>query len=279
MDNNINDVVPEDSSPVPHTDYKSESTDFVTDPSIAYREVVFLGSYPLETIIESIRTQFEDYINLEDKTNYLEIFYTQVIKSYQAIYSDEGNENPQEMIEALENIYDQFMDMMVSQFETRLGIGISGIDEGQISNDDVYYILSRMYEYFILKARNNFKIAIATSLITTVRSMMNTENIDDTFFQKLQELLEAYNPLITNIEPLQFITFTGDREVRELFLTDRIVGNFLMKYSPKLYQNEDLAVEIINYVTAYPDLGKEFDTNKKLETEDNLNGGSTEYQN
>ena len=275
MSNDKNEMVPEESSPVP-SNYKTENTDTIIDPSVATRETIFLGSYPFETILESIQSQFENYINLEDRTNYLEIFYNQFTKSYQALYQDDGNENPQEMSEALDQIYNQLIQTMINLLDIRLGLGINGFEEGQVSTDDLHYILSRLYEYFILRARHNFKIAIATSLSSTVRDMMENSKIDDTYFTKLQELLELYSPLISNIPPTEFIRFTGEREILELFETHRVVGNFLLKYSPKLYQNEDLAVEIINYVTAYPDLGKDLNSDQKSETEDNTNGRSTE---
>ena len=48
---------------------------------------------------------------------------------------------------------------------------------------------------------------------------------------------------------MEFLRYIDDNEVFELFNSNKVNGNFLRKYSPKLYQNEDLKVEIINEIT------------------------------
>ena len=72
---------------------------------------------------------------------------------------------------------------------------------------------------------------------------------DKEYFNTIREMLKEYSPLIIAMGPMEFIRYNKNDIVRELFDNGRVSGNFLRKYSPKLYDNEDLEVEIINQVT------------------------------
>jgi hypothetical protein len=41
---------------------------------------------------------------------------------------------------------------------------------------------------------------------------------------------------------------TGGNEVLELYEASKVVGNFLKKYSPKLYANEEFKMELVSYI-------------------------------
>ena len=48
---------------------------------------------------------------------------------------------------------------------------------------------------------------------------------------------------------MEFLKYRGDQEIIQFFENGKVVGNFLRKYTPKLYQNEEFEVELINYIT------------------------------
>jgi hypothetical protein len=193
--------------------------------------------------MENITDQFQDYINMEDDTNYVHIFYQQLSNSYEAIDSDDSHEYPQEAKECLDTIYTAFIDTMLHLFATRLYIAINNIEN--INKEDLEFIIQRTYEYFILNAKKNFKTVIST----TINGMITDSADDNEYFQQLQSLMELFSPLIQKVTATEFIQLTGDKEIYELFTNHQIIGNFLRKYTPKLYQNELFAVEIVNYTT------------------------------
>jgi len=234
----------------------------VINDSTSIAEQAFVGDHPLITIIDGTRQQFSNYMSQDaDQTNYLEIFYDQLAHSYQVLEERHDLVRSQDMKESLATTYDQFVDLLGTLISEYLGIGIVDLEEGTMSPSDSTYVLTRIYEYFILQARRNFKVAIATSVNAAIR--LNRSINSDNYFEHLQELLEDYSPLITNIMPMDFLNFTGDRELIELYANGRIGGNFLLRYSPKLYQNQDFVVELINYITAHQNLGSDFDSRFK----------------
>lgn len=216
----------------------------ITDFSQLINEHAFLGEYPAQTIFEGIQTQFEDYINISDKTNYVDIFFNQMDISLEAttlVYE----EHPKETKDVLLALYHQFVDHLRNLFETRLTITIPELVSDTVCSEDLEYIIRRLYEFFILDARNNFKVVISKDLNKQLDKGAND------YFQQIQELINnTYSPLITSITPAEFLRYRGDTEIINLFENSQVVGNFLRKYSPKLYQNEEFSIELVNYITS-----------------------------
>jgi hypothetical protein len=222
-----------------------DSNDSLSDFSELIKERSFVGVFPLETILEGIRKQFEDYINLEDVTNYVEIFYKQLNDSFNRLRDDDSEEHPQEIKEVLDGYYNTFVDLIKSLFEDRLTIVIRDL-ETEEDDEEVEYVIKRLYEFFILGARRNFKTVISLSII----SFMQKEYKDDEiFYQEINDQIDNYSPLISILSPEQFLNYCGDKEIIDIFKNDKASGNFLRKYSPKLYKNDDFLVDIINRIT------------------------------
>lgn len=234
------------------------------EPSMADRQIdiseamerdAFLGDTPLEKILEGIETQFDDYINMDDTTNLVDIFYEQLAKSRDAVDSDDEEEYPQEIKDALDRIYDKFIAFMVKQFSERLTITITCVEDEDVDPDDLEFIIRRLYEFFILGAKNNFKVVIAGDINARLKGLLQQN--ESLYFQKVQELMIFYSPILSEIKPSEFLQIRGDIEIMELFENGQVAGNFLMKYSPKFYQNEEFQVEVINYATMCSQFGKE----------------------
>lgn len=206
------------------------------------QESAFLGNYPFNIIIDGIKSQFDNYVNLNDRTNYVDIFYKQLNESYDKIKLDD-EPRPVEIREVLDGLYLRFIDTMSNLFETRLHISIAVIEDGEIYSPEVEYTLRKLYQFFILNARLNFTIAISYNII---QSLGTTISDIDEYTNSITDMIDDFIPLITTITPIQFLKYCGDLEVSEMFECGKFNGNFLKKYNPKLYQNEDLVVEIIN---------------------------------
>lgn len=214
---------------------------------------IFIGVYPLDTIYEGIEGQFIDYINIEDKTNYVDIFYVQLENSINAIKEDENEFHKDELLKKLEEIKDEFHRRIENLFETRLTITISAVDDLLTPDiDEVEVVIRKMYEFFILNARNNFITVIASDI-----SLKNTIPLDDkSFFNQMEIEIQKYSPLLTCITPTKFLQYCEEDDILGLYEDGQVIGNFLRKYSPKLYQNEELKVEIISELTYLNDLKK-----------------------
>jgi hypothetical protein len=194
--------------------------------------------------MESIDKQFIDYIDMEDKTNYVDVFYEQLYTSYRKINEDDGEEFPVESNEALNSIYNTFKDHMKDLFYTRLTLSIPVLEEDG-EPEDIEFMIRRLYEFFILGAKDNFKSVISIKVCESLRGITD----DKEYFNKVNSLLEDYSSLITIISAAEFLRCRGDGEIIELFTTGAINGNFLRKYSCKLYKNEEFKVDLINYIT------------------------------
>ena len=229
------------------------NADIPTSHEDVVKTNVFVGEIPLNMIIEGIETQFNDYINIEDKTNYVDIFYDQLHDSYERA-TDDKETFQEEMINALDDIYQSFIDKIVELFNIRLTLTIADIESEASDKDDIEFIIRRLYEFFILDARNNFKVAIANDV-----KMRIGNNIKDPkeYFNTLRNLMTSYSPLITTFGPMEFLKYRGDQEIIQFFENGKVVGNFLRKYTPKLYQNEEFEVELINYITMVQQIKEE----------------------
>lgn len=217
-------------------------------------QTIFLGDTPFSVILESIENQFQDYINMEDDTNYVDLFYEQLHASYDALEKDEEEEHPEEARDVLDHIRDQFLSKMETLFAQRLTLTIMALDAEAIDEEEAEYVIRKLYEFFILGARENFKSVIAKDVNAKILTLIE----DDTkYFETVKDMLTSYSPLVTAIGPMEFLKYQGDQEVYDLFDDGKVTGNFLRKYSPKLYQNEEYEVELINYITMYGQLKEE----------------------
>ena len=68
------------------------------------KESVFKGETPFQVIIEGLTEQFDDYINVEDRTNYVDVFFNQYHDSVNAILTEDADDHPEERKEII-NIY------------------------------------------------------------------------------------------------------------------------------------------------------------------------------
>lgn len=208
-------------------------------------EHAFLGEYPYATIIEGITDQFDDYINNEDPTDYVDIFYDQMVESYKAI-DDEEEVHPQEVRDVLDRLKSSFVDFMFNKFQTRLAITIMAVDNEETAEDEVELCLRQCYEFFILNAKKNFKVVIARD----IQNKLTDSPKDDTYFETIRNIIdEEYSPLMKHIDCRQFIQYCNDEAMLALFDENQITGNFLRKYSPKLYENDSFYVNLVTYIT------------------------------
>lgn len=216
------------------------------------KDTVFKGEYSPEVILEGLHEQFENYINTEDHTNYVDIFFNQYHESYNYIMTEDADDHPEERNEILSNILDKFISEIAEMFDQRLGITITAIESGSTNIDEIEPIICKLYEFFILNARNNFIKAISGNMISKL-----PKNIEDNreFIRECNSLIMEYNPLIITITVEQFMKYCGgDELIVDNIIDNKWSGNFLKKYSPKLYQNENLTADIITNVAILYDM-------------------------
>ncbi len=215
---------------------------------LTYEEInkdeIFVGEIPFQVILENIEEQFSDYINQEDKVNYIDIFYEELDQSY-ALIKDDEEEHPEEKKEILDNLHQKFLETIGHLFEMRLAIHIRDLED-ETNNSDLRIILRTLYEFFIINARNLFINVISHDILKSLGVGISD---DQEFFQKVEELLYLYSPLIINITPVDFLKYGGGEEIQNMYDDGEVIGNFLRKYSPKLYQNEEFKIDLINQIT------------------------------
>lgn len=244
------------------------------DEPIDYMQFIeanaFIGDTPYGVIKESITTQFEDYINLEDTTNYVELFYQQIHASYAAI-DDEEEIHKDEVREIVDSIQADFVTFMKGLFERRLAIALMDIESETLDYDNIEFAVSIVYDFFILHARNNFINVIYRDIKTKIKSLVDNEDVSDkVYFDTINEMLKEYSPLVLAVTPMHFIQlseYTQADELIDLFSDGRISGNFLRRYSPKLYANEELEVDIINHITMAQQLRRDLTDGDSAATE------------
>lgn len=221
-----------------------------SDQPIQYSELIqesaFLGEFSFPTILEGIQKQFEDYINIEEKFNYIDIFYNQFKLSYDRIKNDLGEEHPMEIKEVLDRIYQTFLDTIQQLLKMRLTISIPEFEAGSMHPQDLEFTIRKVYEFFILGSCDNFKAVITTDVLSNMGPM--GEN-DEEYFQFIEDQMEKYSPLFTTITPTKFLHYCKDEEILNLYESGIIAGNFLRKYSPKFYQNEEFRIQVVNQIT------------------------------
>ena len=244
----------EDYNPLANNlDIDRESDDAV---DLSFQDVMyercFIGDTPFKTILESLENQFNDYINLDDKTNYVDLFYDQMKQSYEHI-QDVGIDID-EYKEILDKILQEFYDFIKLHFEQRLMITITELYYTSFNKDRIDYIIRKLYKYFILNARKNFFKLITTDISSKIKTVRLS---DDDFYNLVSDMLTQYSPLIRSVGPLEFLRLTDGEEIAELLENNEICGNYLRKYSPRLYKNKDFEVEIINEIIMNEDNNKE----------------------
>ena len=233
-------------------DFKETGMDSMSggDEPIDHTELIeksaFLGEYPYDTIAESITDQFNDYIGSDDRTNYVDIFYEQLHASISAVNDDIGEEHPSDIKDALDIIHDRFISLMKNLLEQRLSITIMTIDSEEFDRNQIEYAFRRLYEFFILNAKHNFLTVISKDINSKMKTVIED---DREYYRTIRNMLTAYSPFVTEVGPMEFLKYCNNQEVYELFEDGKVSGNFLRKYSPKLYQYEEFEVEIITHIT------------------------------
>jgi hypothetical protein len=228
---------------VDNTTSTAVEDDKPVDRSDIIQDRAFRGEYSYDTIIEGITNQMSDYMNLEDDTDYVSEFYNQFYDSYDFILNDDQEEYKDDAIEYIFGLKDKFTDFIRIIMEKRLNISI---DEDKVDAVDMEWTIRHLYEFFIIGARENFKTCISKDVIERIS---NDDELDDKeYFQTIDSLMDLYTPLL-QMTPTEFLKYRGDEEVIKLFDTGMVSGNFLRKYSPKLYANEEFKVELINHIT------------------------------
>lgn len=213
-------------------------------------ESVFLGEYPFEVILEGITSQFENYIGNEDTTNYVEIFYVQYHESIDYLNGDDID-NPDLKKEILYRRLDEFISKIAELFEVRLNISIADIDKGDLNLDKVEYIIMVLYDFFIMNARKNFLTVISKDIGNKINTIIEDNR---TLMSTIDDMMRFYSPLIIDLSPIEFLRYINNKDVTELFENCEFTGNFLMKYSPRLYQFPEYEVEIVSQIISILEL-------------------------
>lgn len=206
------------------------------------QDTVFFGDYPLEDLKLRIKEQFENYISMEDDSNFFEIALNSFQYSLEVI-EVEFDEYTLERKELLSNMYLDFINYIINLIEEHLTVSIPDYETGLLSRAEAEYIINEVYKYFILKARKNFKKVITNELKGQLKSL---EDNATKYLEKAQEIILNYGGIITQVSLPQFLQITKAEQIYELYENGQIIGNFLRRYSPRLYKHPDYLVEILN---------------------------------
>ena len=210
----------------------------------ALRSTVFFSDYDLDVLEEFIEDQFTNYTKGEDTTNYFEDTI-QAFKYSEEVIEVEFDEYTQERRQALTEMYDEFIDFMVLLIEKKLKISIPDYEPERLPKEDLEYIIDEIYKFFILNARKNFRTFITNSVIEE----LSDELIKDSgeYYNRATEVIQNYFSILP-ITPEEFLLKLKQDQLLELYSDGRIAGNFLQKYSPKLYRHDDLLVDILTQI-------------------------------
>lgn len=119
------------------------------EPQDAETEVL-LSDLPLDIIIGSITTQFNDPIEYR-KNDFVQSFITRYQLTKDNIEEEEDEEE-------LAEVYDKFVSFMENIFHEKLGLGIPELDD--MSEDDQLELIHYMYRFFIINIKKNFMMYI-----------------------------------------------------------------------------------------------------------------------
>ena len=214
------------------------------------KENAFRGDYPLEDIFEELTNQFSNYIQLDasDRTNYVEIFFKQLKESMDEIIEEDGD-LLEDQIEYLDIVYNYFVDLISTLFQRRLCISLNFLETNPYDSN-TYDMLSILYKYFILDARKNFKTYFTERALIA----MKVGNPDQTnLVAAVYDILDDMDhTLIVDGMVEEFIQRVTDKSTADTvygyFEENIISGNFLIRYSPRFYQNTDLLADIADDV-------------------------------
>ena len=214
------------------------------DFSEIIEDKVLVSDIPFNEIIGAIETQFTDYINIEDKTDYVDVFYNAYHKTLENIETDESESHKDDYKEALDKLHKTFVDTMANLFSTKLTI-FSPVFEDNSYDENDEILIKDLYDFFILGAKNNFKIVIAKYVLSKIPK----DNYDDnTFYNLVKEKIMECDPLLP-MGAQEFLKMIDSSNIQDLYLENKVNGNFLRKYSAKLYKNEEFVVDIVSYIT------------------------------
>lgn len=205
-------------------------------------DTVLFCDYPLLDLEKRIEEQFTNLIDMEDDSNYFQIAMEAFQYSFEVI-NVEFDEYTVERKEILRNKYFQFMNFMVDLIDRKLTIGIPDYETGILSRQEIEYIIDKIYRFFILNARKNFKKVITFDLSHHLKQY---ENNPTEYLEKAQELIQNYYAIITTIDCETFLKILKETEIFDLYESGIINGNFLRLYSARLYRHPDFVVEILN---------------------------------
>ena len=94
-----------------------------------------------------------------------------------------------------------------------------------------------------MNAPDTFRTVITKDIIHKLRTNnVGEENLDDF----INTEMDNYSPLVLTLTPLEFIQLAEDEDLLELFNDSKVVGNFLKKFSPRLYANEEFQIDLVN---------------------------------
>ena len=214
------------------------------------KENAFRGDYPLEDIFEELTNQFSNYIQLDasDRTNYVEIFFKQLKESMDEIIEEDGD-LLEEQIEYLDIVYNYFVDLISTLFQRRLCISLNFLETNPYDSN-TYDMLSILYKFFILDARKNFKTYFTERALIAMK-VGNTDqtNLVTAVYNILDDMDHT---LIVDGMVEEFIQRVTDKSTADTiygYFEENIVsGNFLIRYSPRFYQNTDLLADIADDV-------------------------------
>ena len=235
-----------------------QDPDYIQRMDVA-KENAFRGDYPLEDIFEELNNQFSDYIQIDasDRTNYVEIFFRQLKESIDEIIEEDGD-LLEEQMEYLDIVYSYFIDMIGTLFQRRLSISLNFLETNPYGKS-VYDTLSILYKFFILDARKNFKNYFTErALLLMKKSDVDTNNLVAAAYNILDDMDHSLT-MDGMIE--DFIRKSTDKTTADtiynLFEENIISGNFLIRYSPRFYQNTDLLADIADDVITLYEYHKE----------------------
>lgn len=207
-------------------------------------DTVFFCDYPLLDLEQRITEQFSNLIDLEDDTDFFQVALNGFKYSLEVI-NTEFDEYTLERREILRNKYFQFINFMINTIEEKLTISIPDYETGLISRQETEYLIEKLYRFFVLKARKNFKKVIAKQL---EKQLKPYEEDATKYLEKAQELIQDYFAIITTIDCETFLRTLNEQEIWDLYENGVIAGNFLRRYSARLYRHPDFVVEILNQV-------------------------------
>ena len=198
--------------------------------------------------MESITKQTEDYINLDDELNYVDVFYQEWESSMKAAETS-TDLNGDELKEVLNDMRAKFEFSVAELLSSRLAISIPAIESDVADLTNIDEIIREVYTYFILGANDNFRRAIIADISSKHKTVKDSE---ENIIKLVQSMLGAYSPIVREMSPQDFLKYTKAENIITMYDEGKISGNFLRKYSCKLYQNEayeaNLVVDIVNAI-------------------------------